>query len=59
MPVTGALSAVRRPGDDAAAPDQARPNAASSTRELPFGQAPAALELLSGREVIGRVVLRC
>jgi NADPH:quinone reductase len=28
-------------------------------RELPFGQAPAALELLSGREVIGRVVLRC
>jgi NADPH:quinone reductase len=28
-------------------------------RELPFDQAPAALELLSGREVIGRVVLRC
>ena len=42
-------------------PPQTRPapNAASSTRELPFGQAPAALELLSGREVIGRVVLRC
>lgn len=28
-------------------------------RELPFGQARAALGLLSGREVIGRVVLRC
>jgi NADPH2:quinone reductase len=28
-------------------------------RELPFGQAPAGLELLAGREVVGRVVLRC
>ncbi|MGH3119458.1 MAG: NADPH:quinone oxidoreductase family protein [Streptosporangiaceae bacterium] len=28
-------------------------------RELPFDQAPAGLDLLSGREVIGRVVLRC
>ena len=28
-------------------------------RELPFGQAPAGLALISSREVIGRVVLRC
>lgn len=28
-------------------------------RELPFDQAPAGLSLLSGREAIGRVVLRC
>jgi NADPH:quinone reductase len=28
-------------------------------RELPFDQAPAGLALLAGREVIGRVVLRC
>jgi len=27
-------------------------------RELPFDQAPAGLSLLSGREAIGRVVLR-
>ena len=27
--------------------------------ELPFGQAPAGLDLLAGREVVGRVVLRC
>jgi NADPH:quinone reductase-like Zn-dependent oxidoreductase len=28
-------------------------------RELPFDQAPAGLDLLAGREAIGRVVLRC
>ena len=28
-------------------------------RELPFGQAPAGLEMLAAREVIGRVALRC
>lgn len=28
-------------------------------REVPFDQAPAGLSLLSGREAIGRVVLRC
>lgn len=28
-------------------------------RELPFDQAPAGLSLLSGREAIGRVILRC
>lgn len=28
-------------------------------REVPFEEAPAGLSLLSGREAIGRVVLRC